>query len=306
MLKLINVEKSYGDVHALKGVTMHVKQGEILALLAKNGSGKSTLVSIASGLLACDKGEVWINDERRIGKNLSKKNQSSIGMAGQDTGVYPELTIEENLLFYAQLYGLAKQDQKTRVRDVLSMLGLTNLKDRRANQLSGGEQRRLHMGAAILHKPRLLLLDEPTVGADPEARNHIIDTVKELSQNGTSIIYTSHYFPEIEQLNANIAIMNKGHLLNQGSQHELLSHYSKESYLIEFKKAVATKIHTKFPLSTLECPFKIRIPFSYEDSLSKLLSKIGTDADNIIRIEKHRLNLEQAFLTLVNAHETTS
>jgi ABC-2 type transport system ATP-binding protein len=307
MLKLVGIEKDYPNTRALDGVSFDVAAGQIMALLARNGAGKSTLVSIIAGLLQADNGEVWINGEQRIGKQLSSANQRRIGIAGQETGIYPELTVAENLCFFAQLYGVPRREQQQRLQEVAALLGLTELLGRRGNQLSGGEKRRLHTGAALMHKPSLLLLDEPTVGADPQARNEILDAVKALANEGTAVIYTSHYFPEIEALGADITVMHKGRLLEQGTQQELLQRHGDTSVIIEFGTEVASEAARQlYPqqgpeeaASFCPTPHQLRLDSHLAAlPLPRLMALLGGLSDSIVNLERQTANLEQAFLSI--------
>ncbi|BFM15930.1 linearmycin resistance ATP-binding protein LnrL [Maricurvus nonylphenolicus] len=307
MLKLVEIEKDYPNTRALDGVSFNVEAGQIMALLARNGAGKSTLVSIVAGLLQTDSGEVWINGEQRIGKKLSSANQRRIGIAGQETGIYPELTVADNLRFFAQLYGVPRREQQMRMQEVAALLGLGDLLDRRGNQLSGGEKRRLHTGAALMHKPSLLLLDEPTVGADPQARNEILDAVKALANDGTAVIYTSHYFPEIEVLGADITVMHKGRLLEQGTQQELLQRHGDTSVIIEFGAEVASQAARQlYPQqgatdaeSFCPTPNRLRLDRSLAVlPLPRLMELLGGLSDSIVNLERQTANLEQAFLSI--------
>lgn len=308
MLKLVDIEKTYTSANAitkaLNGVSFEVAEGQIMALLARNGAGKSTLISIIAGLLSADHGEIWINGEKRKGKKLDQRSQRLIGIAGQDTGIYPELSILENLRFFADLYGVPRREHNTRIQEVAALLGLTELLQRRGNQLSGGEKRRLHTGAALIHRPKLLLLDEPTVGADPHARNEILNTVKTLAARGTAVIYTSHYFPEIEALDADITVMDKGQLLAQGSRDSLLERYGQQAITIEFSEAVAIEAATVVrPTQSGEVKSPYVLQLQQTDSLRipQLLSLLEQWADKIINLSSHSADLEQVFIKLTQS-----
>ena len=306
ILSVLNIEKSYDCTKALDNISFDVYPGQILSIVARNGAGKSTLVSVISGLLAADKGNIAINGECRQGRSLSRDNQSLIGVAGQETGVYPELTIEENLRFFAELYGLSRREQNQRIKEVTGLLGLSNLLKRKGNQLSGGERRRLHTGAALMHKPKLLLLDEPTVGADPHARNDILETVKILANEGTAIIYTSHYFPEIEALNADIAVMDKGRLLELDSQDNLLQRYRENIIQVEFDQAIADhaadRLTAHYDEVRAQQPNHLQIDIGQQAfALSHLIEQLGEVASNITQINHEQTSLERVFIQLTQA-----
>lgn len=300
MLSLTDIVKRYPNTVALDGVSLTVDAGQIMALLARNGAGKTTLVSVIVGLLAADRGQVAINGEIRSGKRLSAANQRLIGFVSQDTGIYPELTVAENLRFFGRLYGVPHRELPTRTAEICDVFGLTPLLKRPCNQLSGGEKRRLHTAAALLHKPKLVLLDEPTVGADPQARNAILAGVKALADQGTAVVYTSHYFPEIEALNADITVMDKGKILDQGKQDSLLQRYGKSTITIEFNHDVAEQAALSFTQSLCLSPSKLQLPVVEQAStLPGLIEKLGKLTKNIINIEQHNANLEQAFLSIL-------
>ena len=306
MLELINIEKHYPNTVALDNVSLSLQPGQIMALLARNGAGKTTLVSIIAGLLAADKGQVIINGEVRQGKKLSQSNQKLIGFVSQDTGIYPELSVAENLQFFARLHAVPQRKIPQRISEVGETFGLTPLLKRQGYQLSGGEKRRLHTAAALLHKPQLVLLDEPTVGADPQARNAILAGVKSLADNGTAIIYTSHYFPEIETLNAGITVMDKGKILDQGQQHQLLQRYGENTITIEFNQHIAHQAALRFKSSVCLAPNILKLPvIDSVPPLPVLLDKLADMTNSIVNIEQHNANLEQAFFSILQAKTNT-
>ncbi len=305
MLELEGIEKSYGDVKALKGVSFNVKAGEVTALLARNGAGKSTLIGIIAGLLAADAGSVHINGELRRGKSLSRDRQHILGIAGQETGIFPGLTVRENLSFFADIYRVPGSVQSRRVFETAELLGLTSLLNQKGHALSGGQKRRLHTAAALLHKPKLLLLDEPTVGADPQARNDILRAVRQLADEGTAVIYTSHYFPEIEALGARLVIMEQGEVLVQGSQTELLQRYGRDKLTIAFDEPVSSEAAVQIPGSlrvddhTLEVTQGAETPLN----IAQLLRQLGSLGEQVRQCHNQRANLEQMFLHLIQTNK---
>jgi ABC-2 type transport system ATP-binding protein len=210
VLEVRDVVKRYGETVALGGVSLAVQHGELFGLLGPNGAGKTTLMSILAGLIEPDQGSVSLFGEpfRRSSRNLRRL----VGIAPQDLAIYPELTARENLAFFGRLYGLDGGDLNNRVNEMLAAVGLTDRADDRAGTFSGGMKRRLNLAVAVVHRPQLLLLDEPTTGVDPQSRNHIFEHVKALNAAGLTVIYTSHYLEEVQTLCTRIAILDGGEL----------------------------------------------------------------------------------------------
>ena len=208
VLDVVDVHKSYGTLTALRGVSLAVNEGEILGLLGPNGAGKTTLISILTGLLEPDAGEV-----RLLGKPFRRRDREPrryVGLGTQDLSIYPGLTARENLHFFGKLYGLRGVDLRSRAAELLAAVGLSDRAEDRAGTFSGGMKRRLNLAAAVMHRPRILFLDEPTTGVDPQSRNHIFEQVRSLNRAGMTIIYTSHYMEEVQTLCQRIAILDGG------------------------------------------------------------------------------------------------
>ena len=206
-----NVVKRYGNFTAVDGVTFAIERGEIFGLLGPNGAGKTTLISLLAGLLPLESGEIEVagQDVRRAGMAVKR----AIGIAPQELAIYPRLSAKENLEFFGQLYGLRHAELRTRTAAMLALVGLADRADSRAETYSGGMKRRLNLAAALMHSPQLLLLDEPTVGVDPQSRNHIFEGVRTLNQQGLTVLYTSHYMEEVEALCSRVGIMDGGKLI---------------------------------------------------------------------------------------------
>jgi ABC-2 type transport system ATP-binding protein len=208
VLAVSEVRKNYGSFPALNGVSLDVQPGELFGLLGPNGAGKTTLLSILAGLTAATSGTVTL-----YGKPFTPADRDArmqIGIATQDLAIYPELTARENLVFFGKLYGLNRADLGRRVKEMLAAVGLTDRADDRAGTFSGGMKRRLNLAVALVHRPKLLLLDEPTTGVDPQSRNHIFEQVKAQNAAGLTVIYTSHYMEEVQTLCPRIAILDGG------------------------------------------------------------------------------------------------
>jgi ABC-type multidrug transport system ATPase subunit/nucleoside-diphosphate-sugar epimerase len=220
ILEVIDVRKRYGNTVALEGVSFQIAEGEMFGLLGPNGAGKTTLLSIVSSLLEADSGEVRILGHKLVPQDRDLRRL--IGIVPQDLAIYGELTAHENLAFFGSLYGLRASELEHRITDILQAIGLSERADDRAEGFSGGMKRRLNLGAALVHQPRLLLLDEPTTGVDPQSRNHIFEEVRRLNDNGVTIVYTSHYMEEVEALCRRIGIIDHGRLIACDSLSDLL------------------------------------------------------------------------------------
>lgn len=219
LIEVNDVYKTYGSLKAVNGVSFEMNKGEVLGLLGPNGAGKSTLISMVTTLIKPDKGEIIID-----GNNLAKKSKEArkaIGLVPQEIALYPTLTARDNLLFWGKMYGLKGNTLQERVDIALDIAGLKDRQKDRIDSYSGGMKRRINIAAALLHKPKVLIMDEPTVGIDPQSRNHILESVLKLNKEGISIIYTSHYMEEVEYLCSRIAIMDHGNIIASGSKEEL-------------------------------------------------------------------------------------
>lgn len=215
-----NIVKRYGKHLALDCVDLEISKGEILGLLGPNGAGKTTLIHSLSGIINIDSGKISVFDKSYKDNMLEIKKQ--IGLVTQDITILWDLTARENLEFFGGIYGLKGEELKQRVDEALETVGLTEHSKKLPTKFSGGMQRRLNIACALVHKPRLLILDEPTVGIDPQSRKHIIDTVKELNNQGTTIIYTTHYIEEVQSIASRVVIMDQGHIIIAGTVEELV------------------------------------------------------------------------------------
>ncbi len=220
MLKVDNLYKNFGNIVAVDGISFEVKKGEVFGLLGPNGAGKSTTISIISTLIPPTSGEIIFEGES-IFEN-SKNIRQNLGIVPQDIALYPTLTGYENLKFWGNLYGLKGTELKKRINEVADIIGLNGRLKDKVEKYSGGMKRRLNIGAALLHQPELLIMDEPTVGIDPQSRSHILDTVLKLSAKGITIIYTTHYMEEAENLCTRICIMDEGKIIASGTKQELV------------------------------------------------------------------------------------
>lgn len=215
-----SLHKSFGELKAVQGVKFSVEKGEIMSLLGPNGAGKSTTISMLSGLLAPTSGDATI-----MGHSIRSEAQAakaSLGVVPQDIALYPDLSARENLDFWGKMYGLRGAALKARVDEVLAVIGLSDRQKDQVGKFSGGMKRRVNIGAALLHKPEVVIMDEPTVGIDPQSRRHILDNVKELNRQGMTVLYTTHYMEEAAELSNQIAIMDNGKIIACGTHSELI------------------------------------------------------------------------------------
>ncbi|MWB93875.1 ATP-binding cassette domain-containing protein [Flavobacterium sp. GA093] len=223
IIKIESLSKKYknADLYSLNDISLEINEGQIFGLLGPNGAGKTTLISMLCGLIKPTSGQFTID-------NLSYKNDAAkikkiIGVVPQEYALYPTLTARENLHYFGSMYGLKGSDLKDKVIETLDLLGLLKFADKRIETFSGGMKRRVNLIAGILHNPKVLFLDEPTVGVDVQSKNAIIDYLKVLNQNGTTIIYTSHHLAEAEDFCDTIAILDRGKIYAQGSPSDLIA-----------------------------------------------------------------------------------
>ncbi len=220
IVKLDQLTKNFGDFTAVDKISLEIEEGEILGLLGPNGAGKSTAINMITGLLTIDKGTISI-----LGKDIKKNKmevKSNIGIVPQDLAIYEDdLSCFENVKFFASLYGLKGKQLESAALEALEFTGLSDKKKDMPKSFSGGMKRRLNIACAIAHKPKLIIMDEPTVGIDPQSRNHILQSVKKLNELGSTIIYTSHYMEEVEEICTRIAIMDHGKIIALGTCEEL-------------------------------------------------------------------------------------
>lgn len=219
-IQIQNLQKRFGDFTAVKNVNLDVKQGEIFSLLGPNGAGKSTTISMLACLLQPSGGAAYV-----MGHSVMEDPQSvkaAIGVVPQDIALYPDLSARENLNFWGKMFGLRGSALAKRADEVLEIIGLADRQKDRVGKFSGGMKRRVNIGAALMHKPEVIIMDEPTVGIDPQSRRNILDNIKELNSRGMTVLYTTHYMEEAQELSDHIAIMDKGEVIANGTHDELI------------------------------------------------------------------------------------
>lgn len=219
-IRVEGLDKGFAAVHAVDHVSFAVQPGEVFSLLGPNGAGKSTTISMIAGLLVPDEGDAYI-----LGHSITRDGaqaKASTGVVPQEIALYQDLSARENLEFWGKMYGLRGSALQGRVDEVLEMIGLSERQRDRVEKYSGGMKRRVNIGVALLHKPAVIIMDEPTVGIDPQSRRHILDGVKALQAEGATILYTTHYMEEAQELSDHIAIMDQGQIIASGTHDELV------------------------------------------------------------------------------------
>jgi len=230
ILEVHDLTKRYGDFVAVKAISFDIREGEIFSLLGPNGAGKTTTISVLSTLYAPTSGDALI-----AGHSVTKDPMAVrqvIGVVPQDLALYDDLSARENLAFWGQMYNLGGKALKTRIAEVLEQIGLTEKADQRVKTYSGGMKRRVNIGVGLLHRPRLLFMDEPTVGIDPQSRRAILDSVKALNKQGMTVLYTTHYMEEAQELSDRVGIIDHGELIALGTQADLTRQVGQSETLI--------------------------------------------------------------------------
>lgn len=230
ILEIHNLVKKYGDFTAVQDVSFHIEQGEIFSLLGPNGAGKTTTISVLSTLLTPTSGDVIIGGYSVTREPMAVRNL--IGVVPQEIALYDDMTARENLIFWGQMYGLNGKMLLDRVKAVLAEIGLSDRAKDRVKTFSGGMKRRVNIGVGLLHRPHLLFMDEPTVGIDPQSRRAILDAVKNLNQQGMTVLYTTHYMEEAQELSDRVGIIDHGHLIALGTQAELTRQIGEKEALV--------------------------------------------------------------------------
>ena len=302
MLKVENLYKNFGNIAAVAGISFEVKRGEVFGLLGPNDAGKSTTISIISTLLPPSRGQIFFEGES-IFEN-SRNLRQKLGIVPQDIALYPTLTGYENLRFWGNLYGLKGAELKKRINEVAEIIGLKERLKDKVEKYSGGMKRRLNIGAALLHKPDLLIMDEPTVGIDPQSRSHILETVLKLNAQGMTIIYTTHYMEEAEELCSRICIMDEGKIIASGTKQELVE-LVKERTRINIKldnisdnmPQVFKEITGVLDAAILDDTVTL-FGENGDILLAEIISKVLEEKSKIQSIDIHKPDLEAVFLHL--------
>ena len=294
-LTLRGLGKDYGPRTAVHAIDLDVVPGECLGLLGPNGAGKTTTISMACGVTTPTRGTVAIGGIDLAKDPLAAK--AKLGLVPQELALYEELSGIQNLRYFGALYDLAGAVLAERIRWALDVVGLADRAGDQVKKYSGGMKRRLNMAAGLLHEPELLVLDEPTVGVDPQSRNHIFETVRALEQRGMTIIYTSHYMEEVEALCDRVAIIDAGAIVAMGTVRELVAAHAGKGIALELKGDIDAAMAAAAAHGEVERhDHALRvIPHG---ALAPLIAAIESTGATIGRIESREANLETAFLAL--------
>lgn len=288
MLEIINLSKTFKDKKAVDGIDMYLDVGESVGLLGPNGAGKSTTISMIASLVKPTSGDVLLDGKSTI-KNPSEIRKV-LGVVPQEIALYQELSAYENLKFFGKIYKTDKAELETRIQEVLEMVGLKDRQKDLVKTFSGGMKRRVNIAAALLHRPKVLILDEPTVGIDPQSRNHIIETVRKLNEeHGTTILYTSHYMEEVEQLCDRVYVMDHGRIVASGTQSELLSILASEDTI----SVQLSKNNEAFLESIKRNEHIRRVEETKDGNGIRIISKKGSNilSDLVHAAEKHGIQI---------------
>ncbi|WP_373600356.1 ABC transporter ATP-binding protein [Paraclostridium bifermentans] len=300
ILKVENIYKEYDKTQVVKGISLNIKKGEIFGLLGPNGAGKSTTISMITGLVKKTSGKIIYEENT----NSIAKWKENIGLVPQDFALYFDLTAYENVAFFCSLYGYKRKELKKRVEKALEFVGLLEVKNKKASTFSGGMKRRLNIACAIAHSPKLIIMDEPTVGIDPQSRNHILESVKKLRKEGATIIYTSHYMEEVEELCDTIAIIDHGKVMAVGNSSELKEVVKDENiYRIEVDKEI-DDIDEK--LKQINGVYRVKVDKKdiecyYNENkkiIEDIVNVISKEDTNIRNMKSEIPSLETVFLNL--------
>ncbi len=304
ILEVKNLVKNYGDFQAVKGISFDIQEGEIFSLLGPNGAGKTTTISMLSTLYEPTSGDATVAGHSVTHEPMAVRN--AIGVVPQEIALYEDLTARENLVFWGQMYGLGGKSLNARVDEVLEQIGLTDKAKNRVKTYSGGMKRRVNIGVGLLHKPRLLFMDEPTVGIDPQSRRSILDTVKDLNRNGMTVLYTTHYMEEAQELSNRVGIIDHGELIALGTQKELTQQVGETETLVlhlgenDDPQALAQSLDgVKDVLEATSTDHEVSvIAHEAEEVLAAVVSKANERGIKIRSIDIREPNLEAVFLHL--------
>lgn len=301
-LEMKDVVKRYGGKLSVDHLNLKVNKGEILGLLGPNGAGKSTSINMICGLLDMDQGSISVDGISVKERPLEVKKR--IGLVPQDLALYEDMTALDNVVFFAKLYGLRGALLKERVEEALAFVGLQDRAKERPSTFSGGMKRRLNIACSITHHPKLIIMDEPTVGIDPQSRNHILDSVKKLNEMGSTVIYTSHYMEEVSAICDRVAIMDQGHVIAFGTLEELKERVSHEEKIIMTMEGITPALihelseHSRvIRVKQSEQQVEIYLP-SAQQELQDMLYICGKHQAILQTLQCEEPGLETLFLSL--------
>lgn len=302
LLEVKGLKKSFKKIDAVKGISFNVKKGEILGLLGPNGAGKSTTISMISTLIKPEGGAI-LYDGHDIAAT-PKIIQSNLGYVPQEIALYPMLSGKENMYFWGRSYGLKGRELKDRVEEVALVIGIGDRLKDKVKTYSGGMKRRLNIGVALLHNPQLIIMDEPTVGIDPQSRNHILDTVLALNKEGMTVIYTSHYMEEVEYLCDRICIMDQGNIIAEGTKESLIERIADGQEIhLKLDGAYQSLVNDIRAIDTVREATLLEdiivIKASKDKKIfKKIIDSVNGASANILGMDINEPNLEKVFLKL--------
>jgi len=295
------VLKRYGSHVALDYIDLDIYEGEIIGLLGPNGAGKTTLIQTLTGILPIDKGRVELFGQSD--NPFSNANKEKLGLVTQEVSVFEELTAKECLQFFAGVYGLRGEEKRRRVAEALEFVGLADQANKLPHKFSGGMKRRLNIACALTHRPKFLIMDEPTVGIDPQSRNHILESVRKLRDNGTTILYTTHYMEEVQELASRVVIMDQGQVIKEGTVEQLI-------HTIQHEEKVSLDVThpDRIPVGKLELIAGVQkvakagtritvVSAAGAGNLDRILSVVQ-EHSSVLGIQADKPNLGDVFLTL--------
>ncbi|PYI54448.1 ABC transporter ATP-binding protein [Paenibacillus flagellatus] len=297
-----DVVKRYGSQLSVDHLSFGIREGEVYGLLGPNGAGKSTTIKMMCGLLKPDSGDITIGGLSVRSHPLEVKKR--IGVVPQDLAIYEDLTARENVTFFAKLYGLRGKELESRVDEALGFVGLLDRQKDKPGAYSGGMKRRLNIACAITHRPSLIIMDEPTVGIDPQSRNHILESVRTLNRSGSTIIYTTHYMEEVEAIGTRIGIMDHGRLIASGTKEELVRQLAREEKLVirtdgaklsAIEELREHRMVQRVDVEGDELTVYLPSSSSYLQDILFILSKHEVSIQTLTRVEP---DLETVFLSL--------
>lgn len=302
VVEVHNLYKSFGEVQAINHLDLQIREGEIFGLLGPNGAGKSTTINILSMLIQKDKGVVKI-----FGKDIEQYEMEikyQMGVVPQELAIFEELSAYENVSFFGSLYGLKKEELKKKALEALAFVGLEDKGKSKAKTFSGGMKRRLNIACGIVHSPKLIIMDEPTVGIDPQSRNYILSSIKELNRRGATVIYTTHYMEEAEAICDRIAIVDRGNVIAVGTQGELASIIDDKNTIQVMVRDI-TKVNADILGKIKGVEYvqfegnRVTISSKKEiTNLDKIITYLTETEAKIVGIQTKELDLEDVFLNL--------